>query len=465
MSLPETTIEELKHYLRFPSVSTQEAHASDLRACAQWLAGKFTSIGLESQIWETEGHPVVWAKLGSDPAKRTVLVYGHYDVQPDDPLEEWVSAPFDPTIRDGKIYARGSTDNKGQHFAHLLGTAELLAEKGQLPVNIIYIIEGEEEIGSIHLPLILRKYRNKLSCDVVLISDTGMAAHDYPTLGYALRGVTALECVVEGPSQDLHSGVYGGAVANPLAAAARLIASLHDAEGRVAIEGFYDEVAPLQDWEREAARQSPVTDQDYLDQTGSPALFGEPGFNSLERVGARPTAEVNGMGGGYQGQGSKTVLPARAFFKLTFRLVSNQDAGKILDLAEAHFRLHCPPGVTLKIERGHSGAPYMVDPMSEDGLAAQRALEKTFGRKPCLLREGGSIPILQTFREILGVDCLLLALASPDCQAHSPNENFPLINLERGIELHKAVLQELADVRPYRGDVDPEAVKRNASAC
>jgi acetylornithine deacetylase/succinyl-diaminopimelate desuccinylase-like protein len=311
-------------------------------------------------------------------------------------------------------------------------------------VNVIFLIEGEEEIGSPSLPEFLRQHRAELACDVVVISDTGMAAHGHPTLAYALRGVAALEVTVRGPALDLHSGVYGGAVMNPLTAAARLIASLHDAAGRVAIAGFYDAVQPLEDWERQQAEVAPVGDADILEQTGAPALFGEEGYSSLERIGARPTAEVNGMGGGYQGPGTKTVLPSEAFFKLTFRLVPNQDAQTILDLAEAHLRAHCPPGVTLEITRGHSGEAYQMNPHSAFGQAAQRALEAAFGRPPSLLREGGSIPILLEFQRTLGVDCLLLALASPDCQAHSPNENFPLENFAIGQRLTGLVLEERA---------------------
>lgn len=461
MSLFSDSVAELLEFIRFPSVSTQPEHAADVTACAQWLADKLAHLGLSTALYPTEGHPIVVARTPVDPAKRTVLIYGHYDVQPAEPLEEWKSPAFEPEIREGRIYARGSTDNKGQIYAHICGVAETLKREGALPVNLIFLIEGEEEVGSTNLETFLHAHREELQCEIIAISDTGMAAHGYPTLTYALRGITALEFKVTGPALDLHSGVYGGAVANPLAAAARLIASLHDSEGRVAIEGFYNDVAPLEEWEREAAKLSPVTDAAFLEQTGSPSIFGEPGYNSVERVGARPTAEVNGMGGGYQGAGTKTVLPREAFVKLTFRLVNNQNPDRILELAAAHLRRHCPPGVTLKIETGHSGLPYVFHPTSTDGIAAQAALEEVFGRKPVLMREGGSIPIVTTFKQVLGADSLLLALASPDCQAHSPNENFPLENFEKGIALNQALLRHLAG-KPYQGDVTPEAVKRNA---
>lgn len=456
--------EEFFEFLRFRSISTQAEYEPEMRACAAWLAAKLVAAGLRAEVKETGGHPVVLGRTEKNPEKRTVLVYGHYDVQPPDPLEEWESDPFEPQEREGKVFARGASDNKGQIYAHIAGVAETLAREGELPVNLIFLIEGEEEIGSPNLPKFLEENRELLACDVVVISDTGMVAHGVPTLAYALRGVAALECRVLGPSRDLHSGIYGGAVMNPITAAARLIASLHDEEGRVAIEHFYDRVQPLADWEREESAMAPSGDAEILEQTGVRELFGETGFNSLERIGARPTAEVNGIGGGYQGEGTKTVLPREAFFKLTFRLVSNQSAQEILDLAEGHLRQHCPPGVSLEIRRGHSGEPYFVDPHNADIEAACRALRDTFGKRVCRMREGGSIPVLLEFREILGVNCLLLALASPDCNAHSPNENFPLENLEQGILLNRFVLHELAQT-VYRGDVPWGLLNRNLGAC
>ncbi|MDD5200956.1 MAG: dipeptidase [Terrimicrobiaceae bacterium] len=448
----------LVRFLRFPTISTQTDHAEDLHQCAGWLANLLQSMGLHAEVHPTAGHPVVLARTPHDPAKRTILIYGHYDVQPPEPLDLWETPPFEPSLRNNRIYARGATDNKGQILAHVLGVRETLARTGATPVNIIFLIEGEEEIGSPSLEAFLLARRDELACDVICISDNGMAADFYPTLSYAMRGIAALEVRVKGPCVDLHSGVFGGAVMNPATAAARLVASLHDADGCVMIPGFYDAVLPLTDWERVAAEACPVTDADILAQSGAPALFGEPGYSAVERIGARPTAEVNGIGGGYQGEGTKTVLPSHAFIKLTFRLVPAMEPEKILDLAEAHLRAHCPPGVTIEIERGHSGMPYFSDPMSADGLAAQRAIERVFGAKPCLSREGGSIPILTTFKEILGADSLMLALASPDCAAHSPNENFPIRNFHAGIALNQALLEELAAVpregiHGYRGDV------------
>ncbi|MEI8310177.1 MAG: dipeptidase [Verrucomicrobiota bacterium] len=442
-------LEELFAFLRFPSVSAQTKHETDMRACAGWLVEKLGRIGLDARLAETAGHPVVIGKSPRDPAKRTVLIYGHYDVQPPEPLEAWTSPPFAPEIRDGRIFARGSTDNKGQIFAHILGVEEALRE-GPLPVNVIFLIEGEEEVGSGNLPAFLEAHREELACDVIAISDTGMAADGYPTLSYALRGIAAMEVKVIGPSHDLHSGVYGGAVANPATAVAKLIAGLHDEHGRVAIAGFYDSVRDPEAWEREAASASPLRDADIAAQAGVPELSGEAGFSAVERIGARPTAEINGIGGGYQGQGSKTVIPSEAFFKITFRLVPGQNPDEILRLAEEHFSKRKPAGVRLEITRGHGGAPYFFDPNSPDGFAARSALEKVFGKVPALMREGGSIPILTTFQQKLGRDSLLLALASPDCRAHAPDENFPVENFLAGIRLNRALLEELSGAEPLK---------------
>jgi acetylornithine deacetylase/succinyl-diaminopimelate desuccinylase-like protein len=436
-------VAELLEFVRIPSVSAQSVHAADMERCADWLVAKLRQIGLEACKEPTPGNPIVLGKTPCDPSKKTVLIYGHYDVQPPEPLELWTSPPFDPQIRDGKIYGRGASDNKGQILAHIIGVGEALAE-GPLPVNVIFLIEGEEEVGSGHLADFLEKHRAELACDAIAISDTGMAADGYPTLSYALRGIAAMEVRVFGPTHDLHSGIYGGAVANPATVAARLIASLHDSQGRVAIEGFYDDVQPMQAWEREAAAESPVSDQAIAEQAGVSELWGEAGYSSVERIGARPTAEINGIGSGYQGEGSKTVLPAEAFFKVTFRLVANQTPETVLKQARRHFEKHKPPGVRLEIIDGHGGEPFFLDPKGVQGVAACRALEAVFGKKPALTREGGSIPILADFQKILDHPALLLALASPDCRAHSPNENFPVENFLIGIQLNKELLKELA---------------------
>lgn len=438
-------LETLFEFLRFPSISTDSRHAADVRACAGWLIAKLTGMGLAAELHETARHPVVVARNAHIEGRKTVLIYGHYDVQPVDPLDLWDTQPFEPVIRDGRIWARGATDNKGQMLAHLLGVEKTLRETGDLPVNLIFLFEGEEEIGSPNLAAFLQEHRDELKCDVIAISDTGMVAPGVPTFGYGLRGIACCEVIVRGPKGDLHSGLFGGAVANPAAALARLVASLHSPDGKVLVDGFYDEVRPVEDWERKMWAGLPGTrDEDFLQVTGSPGLFGESGYSSAERTWARPTAEVNGIGGGYQGEGSKTVLPAEAFAKFSFRLVPDQDPAAVMDRVVRHFESHCPPGVTIEVIRGHDGKPYATDPNSAFGLAAQAALRASFGAEPVLIREGGSIPIVQTFRDILGADTLLLGLALADAQIHAPNENFPVENFEAGIRMNQALLAELA---------------------
>jgi acetylornithine deacetylase/succinyl-diaminopimelate desuccinylase-like protein len=438
-------LEEFYSFLRFPSISTDDQYAERLAECAHWLVKKLTNIGLDAKLVPTRGHPIVWARNQHQPGRRTVLIYGHYDVQPPDPLELWESPPFEPVLKDGYVFARGSTDNKGQILAHILGVQETIEQDGELPVNLHLIIEGEEEIGSVNLGSFLNENRDALKSDVALVSDTGMIARGVPTLTYGLRGVTALEIKVTGPKLDLHSGIFGGAVANPITALAQLLATLHDREGRVAIAGFYDRVKPLEEWEREAWRKLPVDgDKLVLKETGVPELFGEAGYNSFERLWALPTAEINGIGGGYQGKGTKTVIASHAMAKLTFRLVPEQEGDEILKLAKTHLRKNLPKGVTLEITDGHSGPWYLTDPHSSIGEAAQRALRKAFEAEVALIREGGSIPIVSQFRTILGIETLLTGLGLADCRAHSPNENFPLENLEGGIRLNKAMLHELA---------------------
>src|SRR2546422_6007367 len=438
-------LEDFYSFLRFPSISTDDQYAERVTECAHWLVKRLTGIGLEAQLVPTRGHPIVWARNKHQTGRRTVLIYGHYDVQPPDPLELWDSPPFEPVLKDGYVFARGATDNKGQILSHIIGIQETIEQNGDLPVNLHLVIEGEEEIGSVSLPGFLDENRDALKSDVAVISDTGMIARGMPTLSYGLRGVTALEIKVTGPKMDLHSGVFGGAVANPIIALAQLLATLHDREGRVAIAGFYDRVKSLEDWERHAWRKLPV-DGDKLirEETGVPELFGEAGYNSMERIWARPTAEINGIGGGYQGQGTKTVIASHAMAKLTFRLVPEQEGDEIQKLAKEHLRKNLPKGVTMEITTGHSGPWYLTDPQSEFGEAAQHALRKAFDRDVALIREGGSIPIVSQFRGILGIETLLMGLALPDCRAHSPNENFPIENLEGGIRLNKAILQELA---------------------
>src|SRR5213595_2607024 len=441
----ENYLKEYFSFLRFPSVSTDEKFAGKVRECADWVSKKLTTIGLESKVVPTAGHPIVWARNKHQPGRRTVLIYGHYDVQPPDPLELWDSPPFEPVLKNGYVFARGATDNKGQILSHILGIQETIEQDHDLPVNLHLVIEGEEEIGSANLGPFLNENRDALKSDVAVVSDTGMIERGIPTLSYGLRGVTGLEIKVTGPKMDLHSGVFGGAVANPITALAQLLATLHDREGRVTIAGFYDRVKPLENWEREAWRKLPIDgDKLILKETGVSELFGETGYNSMERIWARPTAEINGIGGGYQGKGTKTVIASHAMAKLTFRLVPEQTGEEILELAKMHLEKNLPKGVTMEVHTGHSGPWYLTDPHSLIGEAAQRALRKAFNHNVALIREGGSIPIVSEFRGILGVETLLMGLALADCRAHSPNENFPLENLEGGIRLNKAILQELA---------------------
>lgn len=437
-------LEDLFTLLRFPSVSTDSSHNADTRACADWLVGKLRRIGLQVTLHETPRHPVIIAKNTHTTGRRTVLLYGHYDVQPDAPVNEWKTPPFEPTLRDGRIWCRGATDNKGQLMAHVCGLEKTLREHGDVPVNLICLFEGEEEIGSPNLKPFLEAHRDELKCDVVAISDTGMVAPGVGTFTYGLRGIACCEVIARGPSTDLHSGIWGGAVANPATAIARIVASFHDEAGRVQVTGFYNTVRPLADWEREAWSKLGDTEAETKAVTGVPELFGEPGFTELERRWARPTAEVNGIGGGWQGEGSKTVIAREAMAKFSFRLVPDQQPDVVLASVEKHLKAHTPPGIRLEVKLGHTGMPYLMDPMSPFGRAAQKALEKTFGGSPALIREGGSIPIVQAFKDVLGVDTLLLGLALPDCQAHAPNENFPVANFEAGMLLNQHLLRELA---------------------
>jgi acetylornithine deacetylase/succinyl-diaminopimelate desuccinylase-like protein len=437
-------LNDLFTLLRYASVSTDSKHDADTRAAADWLCSKLNSIGLEAALHETPRHPVIIARNKHVPGRRTVLLYGHYDVQPAEPYSEWRTPPFEPTLVDGRIMCRGATDNKGQLMAHVCGLEATLKEHGDLPVNLTCLFEGEEEIGSPNLKPFLEANRELLQCDVVAISDTGMVAPSTGTFTYGLRGIACCEIIAHGPTIDLHSGIFGGSVANPATMISRLVATLHGLDGKVGIEGFYDSVRPLAEWEREAWKRLGDTSIETLQLTGSPELFGEAGYTDLERRWARPTAEINGIGGGYQGEGSKTVIARSAFAKLSLRLVPDQEPDDILAKVAAHVAAHPMPGVRFEVQMGHTGFPYLMDPFSPFGLAAQDALEKTFGGKPALIREGGSIPIVQAFRDVLGVDTLLLGLALPDCQAHAPNENFPVNNFLQGIQLNQHLLRALA---------------------
>jgi acetylornithine deacetylase/succinyl-diaminopimelate desuccinylase-like protein len=440
----EADLQRYFEFLRFGSVSTDPQFRPQVLACADWVKTQLTAAGLQAVRHETPGNPVIVARGPVKPRRPTVLIYGHYDVQPVDPANLWRHAPFEPVIEDGLVVARGASDNKGQIFAHLLGLEQTLRERGDLPVNVIVLVEGEEEIGSSNLAPFLREHRADLACDVVVVSDSSMIAPEQPTLTYGLRGIAAIEATVTGPDHDLHSGIFGGAVENPVTVLARLIAGLHDENRKIRIEGFYDGVREIAAWERASWRELPLRESTLLKMTGAPALAGEAGFTALEQMWARPTAEVNGFGGGYQGEGTKTVLPSQARAKFTFRLVPDQQPEKVLRLIENYFHRHAPPSVRLELSTGHTGEPYLVDPHAGYGAAAQRALGRLFpGRAPALIREGGSIPIVSDFKTILGVDTLLLGFCLPDCKAHSPNETFPVAHLDLGARLNRRLLEEI----------------------
>ena len=437
-------LDELFTYLRFPSVSTDPRHASDVRGCAEWVKAKLAALGFGADLHETPGHPVIVARREPKPDRPTVLIYGHYDVQPVDPLEGWISAPFAPEIRDGKIFARGSTDNKGQNLAHLKAVEAYLQTGTELPCDLTFVLEGEEEVGSKSLAQFLRTHRAELDCDAVVVSDTGMPAKKLPALTYALRGIAAFQITLRGPSRDLHSGIFGGSVENPATALARLLAKVHDAQGRVTVPGFYAGVIPLTKFERQQLARLPFDRDQYRKFLGVPELFGEHGFTPDEQRSARPTFEINGLTSGYQGEGSKTIVPSWARAKITTRLVPGQQPAKINKLVRAFLEKHCPPTVTMEIKSGHGAEAYMVSPKSADAQAALRALRKAFGHEPVLLREGGSIPIVNQFKKILGADTLLLGLALPDDNAHSPNEKFDLDVFAQGQRMSALLWQELS---------------------
>lgn len=440
-------VDELCHYVRFRSVSAQPEHRADLAACATWLVDHCRSLGLAAQLCPTAGNPVVLAKTPrtkSVTRRKHFLVYGHYDVQPPEPFELWKTPPFQPTIQGRSLFGRGASDNKGQNLAHLKAVEAYLKTGTALPCDLTFVLEGEEEVGSKSLAGFLRQHRRDLKCDAVVVSDTGIPSPKHPALTYALRGITALEITLRGPSRDLHSGIFGGSVQNPAVALCQLLAKVHDAKGRIAIPGFYQDVVPLTRYERKELARLPFQRTAYRKFLGVPELFGERGFTPDEQRTARPTFEINGLTSGYQGEGSKTIVPSWARAKITMRLVPDQQPENINQIVHAFLKKHCPPTVTLEIKAGHGAEAYLVSPRSPDAQAALRALRRAFGREPVLLREGGSIPIVNQFRKILGADTLLLGLALPDDNAHSPNEKFDLDIFSQGQRLGALLWQELS---------------------
>lgn len=434
-------------YLRFPSISAHPGHGGDSRACAEWLAALLGSWNLSAELRETSGAPIVLARTEPDlPGTPTVLLYGHYDVQPAEPLDLWQSPPFEPEIRNGFVHARGATDNKGQTFSHLMGLHRLL-RGGPLPVNLIVILEGEEEIGSPNFGEFLRAHREELACDVALISDTSMIEAGHPALTLGLRGIACFEVAVHGPNADLHSGMFGGATPNPALALAKILARLHDASGRIAIPGLYDGVLAIPEVEREAWRKLPWDEHWFEQTTGVPAAGGEADFSVLERVWARPTAEINGLSSGHQGSGSKTIIPATAGAKLSFRLAPAQDPGRIATLVIDWFqRQFAEAGIRGTVAYDHGGLPFYTPPSDPFIEAAAAALTEIFGRAPALTREGLSIPVTAMLQRELGIPVVLAGLGLPDCNAHSPNESYPLAHLEIGAALFAAMIKSFAAV-------------------
>jgi acetylornithine deacetylase/succinyl-diaminopimelate desuccinylase-like protein len=439
-------VAELCDYVRFPSVSAQAQHRKDLHACAQWLVAHCRQIGLQATLCATGGHPIVVAKTprAKGAARPHFVVYGHYDVQPPEPLDLWHTPPFEPRIAGRSIFGRGTADNKGQNLAHLKAVEAYLKTGTELPCDLTFVIEGEEEVGSKNLAAFLRDHRTELRCQAVVVSDTGMPGPNHPALTYALRGIAALEIILHGPSRDLHSGIFGGAVENPALALCQLLARMRDQNGRITIPGYYDDVVPLTRFERRQLARLPGNDRSFRRFLGVPKLFGEKGFTSTERRSARPTFEINGMTSGYQGEGSKTIVPAWARAKITMRLVPNQRPAKIIEAARRHLQRLCPRTVRLEIQSGHGAEPYLVSPDSANAKAALRALKAAFGRDPVLLREGGSIPIVNDFKKHLHADTLLLGLALPDANAHSPNESFNLDCFAKGQMMSAYLWRELS---------------------
>jgi len=439
--------EELIEYLRFPSVSAQSKHKVDMQNCAQWLANHGKSIGLKTKVHKTLGHPIVTLKTKRkrDVKKPHFLVYGHYDVQPPEPLELWSSPPFEPEIRKRNLFARGASDNKGQHFAHLKAVEAYLKTNTELPCDLTFLIEGEEEVGGESLVSFLKQNKPELKCEGVVVSDTGMPDLKHPALTYALRGVAALEVRLDGPDRDLHSGIYGGSIENPAIALSKLLAQMIDKNGRITIPGFYEDVIKLSAYERKQMARVPFSEGNYKKLLGVKSLFGEKGFTPNEHRAARPTFEINGLTSGYQGEGSKTIVPSYASAKITMRLVPNQNASKILRIVAQHFKKLCPETMRIKVELGHVADPYIVSPKGRLAKAAIKSLKTAFGYEPVLLREGGSIPIVEHFARILKVDTYLLGLALPDDNLHSPNEKMNLDVFTRGIEMSAHLWKNFAE--------------------
>jgi acetylornithine deacetylase/succinyl-diaminopimelate desuccinylase-like protein len=437
-------VEELKQYLAIPSISALPQHHEDVRRCADWTAEEMRRIGLQHvRLEATPGHPIVYGEWLGAAGAPTILFYGHYDVQPVDPVNLWTSPPFEATVRDGEIYARGSADDKGQVFMHFKAVEAHLKQHGSLPVNMKFLIEGEEEVGSANLDDFVNGHKELLQADVVVISDSPMFDRGVPSICYGLRGLAYYQIDLRGTKSDLHSGSFGGAVANPAMVLAQILAQMKDKSGRIKIAGFYDDVIELTAEERAEFAKLPFNERKYRQELGAPKLFGETGYTTLERIWGRPTFEVNGLLAGFTGDGAKTVIPAVAMAKVSMRLVPNQEPGKIGELFEAYLRKVAPRTVELAVTRMHGGKPWMTAFDNPFVQAAGRAIERGFGKRPVFNREGGSIPVVATFQEELGLPCVLFGVGLPDQNAHAPDEKLDLGNFHNGIIASAFLYQEI----------------------
>jgi acetylornithine deacetylase/succinyl-diaminopimelate desuccinylase-like protein len=439
---------DLAELLRIPSISAQADKNAETRRAAEWVASQFKNMGLKPEVIPTKGHPLVYAETPAVPGKPVVLCYGHYDVQPPEPLDEWISPPFEPTVRDGNIYARGATDDKGQMLTHVKGVEAWIKSGATLPIQVKFLIEGEEEVGSQNLEPFVEQNRDKLACDAVVISDCSQFAPGIPAITYGLRGIAYFELKLRGPKQDLHSGTFGGAITNPANALVTLLATLRDSDGRIQVPGFYDDVEPLTDRERSEYGALPLADAEFMQSVGVEGMFGEIGYTSLERRWARPTCDINGLTSGYQGEGAKTVLPAKASAKFSFRLVPNQDPAKITKSLRTFLEQRLPPGITMELVDHHGAPGVMVSLESPFMGAAAAAIESAFGRAPVMIREGGSIPIVNTFTGELDADVLLLGWGQNDDNTHSPNEKFSLEDYHRGTLASANLWEQIAKLKP-----------------
>src|SRR5829696_2268364 len=438
-------VDELKQYLAIPSISALPQHAADVRRAAEWTGEALKTAGLQNvRLIETPGNPVVYGDWLNAPGKPTILFYGHYDVQPVDPVELWTSPPFEATVRDGEIYARGAADDKGQVFMHIKAVEAHLKQGGNLPVNIRFFIEGEEEVGSVHLDDFVRSHKQELAADVVVISDSPMFDRGIPSICYGLRGLAYFQIDLRGTKSDLHSGSFGGAVANPAMVLAQVLAQMKDRGGRIKIPGFYDDVRELREEERAEFRKLPFNETRYRKELGAPKLFGESGYTTLERVWGRPTFEVNGLLSGFTGEGAKTVIPAVAMAKISTRLVPDQDPDEIARLIEAWLQKTAPKTVEVKLTKMHGGKPWMTSFDNKFVQAAARAIELGFRERPVFNREGGSIPVVSTFSEELGLPTVLFGIGLPDENAHAPNEKLDLANFHNGVIASAHLYDEIA---------------------